>query len=339
MLFFQSIYLLLYVCLQSLVNGAPISQDPTLDTGANLPYALPTYTVASFPEGTWIENLAVRQNGRIIVTEDTKPRVYEVDPFSKHSSPVLIHEFNETASILGIAEGETDVFYVCTGNYSSKLLQGYGEGYVFRIDLRTPGSTQVSKVATVPDAGALDGLVYLGDESRLLLSSDFLQGVIWSVNVETGDIGVAINNTYTQSSGFAVNGLRLHGQDLYFTNSQKQALVKVPINSQGEPIGDFTVLAEGGFTPDDLAVDSQGDAYVTSFTIGKNGLAFIPREGGNATYIAGMAGPTACAFGRTTFDRDILYISTSGGDYSYLTGDKVTVAGKILKVDVERYGK
>ncbi|KAF2230838.1 hypothetical protein EV356DRAFT_579714 [Viridothelium virens] len=323
--------------------AAPVDQDPTLDTGANLTFALPAHVVHEFPEDTWIENLAVRSNGQILATEDSKPRIYQVDPFSKRN-PIIIHEFNETASVLGIAEGAPDVFFVCTANYSSKLLQGYGEAYIFQVDMRgfseeIPGSAKVSKVATIPGAGALDGLVYLGDDSSLLLVSDFLVGIIWSVDTTTGEVKIPINNTYTQSTGFGANGLRLHGQELYFTNSQHESLVRVPINSQGEAIGDFTVLAEGGFTPDDLAVDSQGDAYVTSFTIGKNGLVFIPRDGGQAMYIAGMAGPTSCAFGRTAIDRDTLYVSTSGGDYQYSTGNKVTVSGKILRVEVARHKK
>ena len=334
----------LALCLQThiLLNAAPVDQDPSLSTGANFTYALPAHVVHDFAEGTWIENLAIRRNGLILATEDTAPRVYEVDPFSNRGSAV-VHEFNETASILGIAEGSPDIFYVCTGNYSSKKLQGYGEAYIFQIDMRhfsakIPGSAKVSKIAGVPQAGALNGLAYLGGDSPLLLVSDFLKGVIWSVSIDSGKVQVAINNTYTQSTGFQANGLRLVGNELYFTNTQREILVKVPINSQGQAVENFTVLAEGGFTPDDLAVDSQGDAYVTSFTIGQNGLVFIPRNGGQATYIAGMAGPTACAFGRTAIDRDTLYVSTTGGDYQYLTGKKVTVSGKILKVNVARHG-
>ena len=333
----------LYLLSHVLANAAPADLDPALDTGANLTYALPARVVYEFAEDTWIENLAVRQNGHILATEDSKPRIYEIDPFSNRSA-TIIHEFNETASVLGIAEVLPDVFFVCTANYSSKKLQGYGEAYIFKIDMRhfsadVPDSAKVSKIASVPEAGALDGLVYLGEESRLLLIGDFLQGVVWSVNIDSGEVQVPINNTYTQSTGFSVNGLRLYRDSLYFTNSQKETLVKVPINSYGEPVGDFTVLASGGFTPDDFAINSQGDAYVASFTIGKNGLVFIPHDGGNATYIAGMAGPTSCAFGRTAADRDTLYVGTSGGDYKYLTGQRVTVSGKILKIEVGRHRK
>ncbi len=312
-----------------------------LDTGANITYPLPARLVHEFPRATWVENLAVRQNGRILATEVTKPRIYEIDPFSD-SDAIIVHVFNETASVLGIAEGTADVFYVCTGNSSSTKLEGYGEQYIFEVDLRqftptVPGSAKVTQIATIQQAGELDGLVYLEAEPPLLLVSDFLFGVVFSVNIRSGEVQVPINSTYTRSTGFSVNGLKIYGKDLYFTNTQQETWVKVPINSRGEPVGNYTVLAQGGFLPDDFALNSNGDAYITSFTVGKNGLVFIPADGGNATYIAGMAGPTAAAFGRTAIDRDVLYVSTTGGDYNYSTGEEVTVSGKILAVPVARH--
>lgn len=181
-------------------------------------------------------------------------------------------------------------------------------------------------------------MAFLGGESDLLLVGDFILGVIFRVNIDTGASRVAINNSYTQSTGFGVNGLRFYDGFLYFTNTQHETLVKVAVNSKGEAVGNYTIMAQGGFGPDDIAIDDHGDVYVTSYTQGKNGVAFIPREGGVATYITGMPGPTSCAFGRTAVDRDVLYVSTSGGDYEYLPGKPVTMSGKILRVEVGRRG-
>ena len=297
--------------------------------------------VYDFPVATWIENLAVRHNGQILATEDTKPRLYQVDPFESRDA-ILVHEFSDTAQLLGIVETTQDIFYVASGNFSSETLQSFGEAYVFKIDMRQfspdrPSSAVISKIATLANAKALNGLTYVGGDSNLLLVSDFILGVVWSVNAETGDARVAINSTYTRSTGFGVNGVHVHDSHLYFTNSQPQLLAKVPINEKGEAVGDFSVLAQGGFEPDDFTLDTYGNFYVASFVRGNEGLVFVPREGGNATYIAQIAGPTACAFGRTAVDRDILYVSTSGGDYDYTSGGPVTVSGKIVKVDLGRY--
>ena len=315
------------------------SLAPALEarTAPNPP--LPVQLVHDFPDGTWIENLAVRANGQIIATEDTKPRIYLVDPSSLEPA-ILLHDFNNTASILGIVETSPDIFHLCSGNFSSAALKGYGEAYIFRFDMRNfsatvPGSAKISMVAKLTQAGALNGLTYL-ESSGLLLVSDSLNDLIWSIDINTGENAAPINNTFTRSTGIAINGLKVFDNHLYFTNTGKQTLVRIPINGKGEAIGNFTVLSQGIFAPDDFAIDIHGNCYVTSHTQGKNGVWLVLADGGPAEFIAEMAGPTAAAFGRTQRDRSILYVSASGGDDDYGPGKNVTVSGKILGADVGR---
>lgn len=313
-----------------------------LQTRSNTQYALPAHLVHDFPTATWMENVAVRSNGQILATEDApSPILYQVDPFGS-GRVTAIHKFTDSASLLGIVETSPDVFHVCSSNYSSKLLQGYGEDYIFRVDLRSfepdkPESAKITQVASVPNAKSLNGMTYLGGQANLLLISDFIEGVVWTVDLRSGESRISINNTYTRSTGFGVNGMKVFDDHLYFTNSQQGTLVKVPVNSRGEAAGPFTVLARDGFEPDDFAIDAKGDCYVASFLPGQNGIAFVPREGGNPTIIAGVQGPTGAAFGRTAADRDTLYISTSGGDFAYFS-PPVKVSGKIVKVNVDRQG-
>lgn len=311
---------------------------------------LPVDVVYDFPAATWIENLAVRGNGQILATQSGAPRVYLVDPFVPNEEAVLLHEFNETASILGVAEGAPDVFYVCTANYSSKLLEGYGQDYVYKIDMTEyqagePATAKVSEVATVSEGKGLDGLVYVPAGDRdLLFVTDFLVGVIWSVDVASGAVEVAINNTHTQSTGFGANGLKYQDGFLYFTNTQKESLIKVAIDSKGNPTGDYIVVTSEGFVPDDFALDVHGNAFIATFTSevagltdGKDGIYFVSRSGEHAKNIAEVAGPTGAAFGRAAEDCNILYVCTTGGDDAYLTGEPITVSGKIMKVDLGRW--
>lgn len=59
----------------------------------------------------------------------------------------------------------------------------------------------------------------------------------------------------------------------------------------------------------------------------------------NATVVAGLSkdlnGPTACGFGRTKADRDVLYVTTNGGlgiaDRSSTTG------GTLSRIDIGRH--
>ena len=296
---------------------------------SNLP--LPLQLVHDFPDGTWIENLAVRANGQIIATEDTKSSIYLVDPSSLEPA-ILLHDFNNTASILGIVETSPDIFRLCSGNFSSAAPKGYGEAYIFHLDMRNfsatvPGSAKISMVAKLTQAGALNGLTYL-ESSGLLLVSDCINDLIWSIDINTGEIAAPINNTFTRSTGIAINGLKVFDNHLYFTNTGKQTLVRIPINGKGEAIGNFTVLSQEIFAPDDLAI--------TSHTQGKNGVWLVLADGGPAEFIAEMAGPTAAVFGRTQRDRSILYVSASGGDDDFGPAKNVTVSGKILGADVGR---
>ena len=74
-------------------------------------------TVGLFPNGTWVENAAVRANGQLLVTLGSSPEVYQVDPFSAQP-PKLIQIIPGVTGLLGIAEVETDVFAVVAGNLS-----------------------------------------------------------------------------------------------------------------------------------------------------------------------------------------------------------------------------
>lgn len=70
--------------------------------------------VAVFPNGTWVENIAVRWNGHLLVTLLNRPEVWEVEPLSGHSE--LVYSFPEATGTLGIAEIEHDIFAVNVGN-------------------------------------------------------------------------------------------------------------------------------------------------------------------------------------------------------------------------------
>ena len=312
------------------------------NTSTNL---LPTQLIYDFGPDSWIENLAIRSNGHILATEDIPhPILYYVNPFaSEQNRTVIINDFsNVTASILGIVETSPDIFHICSSNASASPPHAYGENYIFRIDMRSfdpvnpRESAHISQVGSIPQAGLLNGMTYMGGETNSLFIADFLLGLVWTFNLTTNETRVAVNNTYTRSSSFAIDGIKIF-QDryLYFTNSGQETFVKVPLNPQGEVVGPYTTLMQGEFAPDDFAIDDAGNSYVTSFTLGKEGLFFVPSSGGNGTLIAEMKGPTSAAFGRTKEDLEsgALYVTTCGGDFAYDT-DPVTVSGKIYRVDV-----
>jgi hypothetical protein len=87
--------------------------------------------VWQFPNGTWIENLAVRQSGEILASSLSRFALYQVDPFSH--TETTIAEFGN-AGVLGIAEVENDVFVVVTAEVNLVT------------SVATPGSAKAWKV-------------------------------------------------------------------------------------------------------------------------------------------------------------------------------------------------
>lgn len=61
----------------------------------------------TFPNGTWIENLAALQNGMLLCTSFSRFAVYQVNPFQR--TAVTVHQFDSSDGILGITDVQNDV--------------------------------------------------------------------------------------------------------------------------------------------------------------------------------------------------------------------------------------
>ena len=96
-------------------------------------------TIAYFPEHFFLENLAVRADGSILITVLNHKQLWYVSAPGADLpvDPVLVHTFDSAA--MGIIEAEPDVFYVCT----------FGPATVERVDLRDWGSGAPADVARV----------------------------------------------------------------------------------------------------------------------------------------------------------------------------------------------
>jgi hypothetical protein len=69
-------------------------------------------TVAVFPQNSFLENLAVRADGSILVTEILQKRLWYVPPAAGAvpAEPGPAHTFDQFT--MGIVEAEPDVFYL-----------------------------------------------------------------------------------------------------------------------------------------------------------------------------------------------------------------------------------
>lgn len=88
----------------------------------------------TFPNETWIENLAFRANNAVLCTALNRAAIYQVDPFSHVAD--MVHQFQSTDGVLGISEVSDDVFVAVTANVSLKTNTAWPvSAKVWRLDL------------------------------------------------------------------------------------------------------------------------------------------------------------------------------------------------------------
>lgn len=311
---------------------------------------LPAEVIAAeFPPRSFLENIAVRRNGQLLVTVVTAPEVYQVDPSGKRD-PVLLYSFPAT-TISGIAELEPDVFYVATTNLTFNVDNPFeivpGSSAIWKLDLR-PFSislgkpVEATKIVTVPDAVNLNGIAVLNRRKGLLVIADSGLGLIWRVNVYTKEVKIFSEDLLAKLSPdsalpIGVNGVKIFRRALYFSNSGKSIIARLRLNRDGTPKGPAVVVVKGLIGVDDFAIGSNG-AFFIADNIG-NALSYAPAAGGDAKIIANItANPTAVAFGRTPKDAQSVYLTSAGGtlvDYASLS--QPPPLGRVLKVDVNAF--
>ena len=321
------------------LGGAQSTPAPTLP--------LPNKVIHQFPNGTWLENLAVRSNGEILLQLLDKPELHSLDPRTPASSK-LIHTFAGYTSLLGIAEISHDVFVLVIGNLSiNPVVVTPSSMGVWKVNFnRNKGKAaavpEISKLADVPEAGLLNGVTAIS--SAEVLIADSALGLVWKINTHTGKYEVVIQLPEMQAPagglGIGINGVRASKGYLYWTNSVLQSLYRVKITKSGSlvPGAQPELLGNVGAVLDDFTLDYRG-AWVTAPFV--NTVTLISNSG-KITTVAGelgslnVAGGTSAAFGRGRDDKEILYVATGGAQGAPVNGT-VVEGGKVVKIDTRGF--
>ena len=115
------------------------------------------------------------------------------------------------------------------------------------------------------------------------------------------------------SNSPGINGLKIRGEHLYYTNAARLAFCRVKLNSDGTAAGPYEVLhVDSGPAYDDFAMSRRGIAYI-AHTRGC-GLTRSTPVGNASSILEGVnttVGSTAAAFSRDW--KETLYVVTSGG--------------------------
>ncbi|KAM3507037.1 hypothetical protein MY11210_007304 [Beauveria gryllotalpidicola] len=273
----------------------------------------------------WVENMAMRPNGNILITTFDQARIYELDPTDAHP-PRLVATLPDADVAIGIAETSPNVFAVEAGylNRTSHRLDGSG-----RIDtldfarLDCHGRPTVQTVAALPQAQLANGMAALPMHSHLVLSADSIAGTIYRTDTSTGRVDVAIQDPTLAPRDnpdpflklLGVNGLQTTRDGyLYVTSTSAQFLGRYKIDAYGNPLSELEILVtyDAPRSPDDFAVARDGAVFgaVPLDSISKatpNGsdydVAFLVDHDGE------LQRPTAAIL---SLDETTLYVSTGG---------------------------
>jgi hypothetical protein len=290
--------------------------------------------VGYFPEKYFLENLAVRADGSVLITTVVQKELWLVPGPAPTTevSPVLVHTFDYP--VMGIVETEPDVFMICvTDGYATH------QSYLARLELNgwAPGDpVSPQTIYTFDDrARGLNGACLLGPGA--LAIADCFAGLIWRVDLADGGhratarVWLADDTmAFDPDSGVApppqpgVNGVRYGPKTgyLYYTSTAQKVFMRVPVDPATlNPAGHPEFVAAIDSTDDFCLDEDAGFAYVTRHrgnTIDRVPLA--PRHGSEVRTIAGdpfdpvLAGPSSAFWGRGPGDQGrVAYVTTDGG--------------------------
>ena len=266
-------------------TGIPTSSSTARTTPSST--SLPTLTphvLNTFPKGTWLENLVIRQHdSNALVTLLSSPDVLLLSTDNSFP-PQHIARIPFALGCLGIVELYHDVFYIVAGNWTAHTgISQPGTYTIWEIDMRdytaphfqdgsssttgpassnetissvwnpttsTAPGVKIRLIASLPHSGFLNGLTILNPTRGILLAADSLYGLAWSISTLTGSVSIAINSTAmaplaNSTLQLGINGLHVKGEYLYFDNTNKATFNRVKVDSKtGEKKGEVETLVK-----------------------------------------------------------------------------------------------
>ena len=314
-------------------------------------------TIARFPEHYFLENLAVRADGSILVTVLNHKQLWYVPApnGSQPVTPVLVYTFDGFA--MGIVETQPDIFYVSTVDPAT----------LERFDMRgwLPGApVKPTPVLTFDQPAGLNGACLLAP--RIILLADSLAGLIWRVDLADDGLTATASvwlrhhtmapdpdNGFTSPLGPqpGINGIRYAARTnvVYYTSSAQRLFMRVAVDPGSHtPVGEPEVVA-ADITADDFCLDENvGVAYLTTHT--DNTIVRVPidagAEGATTCVVAGapyneqLVGPSSAAWARGQADYGrVAYVTTDGGhtaiEYHRPGSDGIIRPAQVVRVQFE----
>ncbi|KAM0426405.1 hypothetical protein ACHAPT_008452 [Fusarium lateritium] len=283
--------------------------------------------------GVFIENIAVRPNGKLVLNTIAKGQIYSLDPSEANPEAHVVASIEGVNALTGITPVGKDVFAVA-GSLLNVDEGQFHDGSMkialvnFQKSGKSAGDTASVKVIIQgTDLGPVNGLTTLPRHQHIILGADSRRGIIVRIdtvkrtaeNVFQDDLLTPVPDP---SFTMGVNGIKIFKRHLYFTNTARRIFGRVKIDQFGNKAGDIEIIAQlpSGSTaaPDDFVMDKHGNAYAAFWP---DSFVKITPDGELVTIVEGvLASPTSSAFSK---DGRSLYVVTAGEGSETVSGGQV----------------
>ncbi len=285
-------------------------------------HAVPHEVVATWPTGTFLENLAIVADGSFVISVHNKGELHRLTAARERSIWVSLP--GPPAGLVVVRDG----VFVAVGE------PGKEPGRIFKVG----NDGHVEQRLVVPDTLFLNG--FTPGPDGYAYAVDSIVGVVIEVDLRQSTSRVVLHDErLTKCSAEPMlpgaNGIKAGDASLYITNTDRALVLQAPMKPDGGLTGELVVVAEH-LRGDDLALDLAGNLYITNHI--HNTLIRLSPAGHRVAIAGpdqGMPGSTACAFRPT--EPGALYVTTTGGMVMPLNG--VVQEAKLVRLDVGESGR
>ncbi|MGL4573408.1 MAG: SMP-30/gluconolactonase/LRE family protein [Burkholderiaceae bacterium] len=260
---------------------------------------LKSEVVVELPKNTFLENLYFDQSSaKLYVTSHEDGVIYLLQ------DKQLVRFATVPGKAAGIA-GANDGSFLVTGSDKA------GKAAIFHLEK----DGKVKQTFAVPNGLFLNGISQLSEKKYLI--ADSYKGVVWQLDLQTASVSQWLADPLLEradaSSPFpAANGIRIQQNRVLISNTAKQLLISVPLQSNKGP-GKPEVVASG-VNIDDFAMDAEGSLFAATHVY--NSVVKIDKSGKKTIVsgaLQGMVGSTSVILGPQLNGKKTLYVTTNGG--------------------------
>lgn len=279
---------------------------------------VPAEVVATWPVGTFLENLAALPGGDLVISVHSERQLHLATSGGEHRPLATL-----PVPTMGLVVDGERVFVVAGE-------PGRAPGALFEVGL----DGRVRERLTFPDNVFLNG--FTPGHAGRAYAVDSVRGEVVAIDLDRFTAQVVLaDDLLTKCSAEPMvpgaNGIKADDTSLWITNTDRAIVLRAPLRADGS-VGPLAVVAEH-LRGDDLALDTGGNAYIATHI--ENALVRLAPNGERHVLAGpeqGMAGCTSCAFGTAPDDLTSLFVVTTGGVIQPYEG--VSQPAKLVRLDV-----